>query len=84
MDKFVRLPIKEEYKKYAIKGGNNLWFGRGDLVIADECHKGNISWASVGRAYQTPPGLNGNPDEWLAGSLYFQIVEYEIFEVKLL
>ena len=53
-------------------------------MIADECHKGNISWASVGRAYQTPPGLNGNPDEWLAGSLYFQIVEYEIFEVKLL
>jgi hypothetical protein len=39
------LHLKEEYKKYAIKGGINFGFGRGDLLISDECHKGNISWA---------------------------------------
>lgn len=81
VDHRVRMPIREEFKKFAIKGGSNLWFGRGDLVIADECNKGNISWAQIGRAYQLPPGLNGNTDEWLAGALYFQVVEYEIYEV---
>lgn len=45
LDNRMRLPIKQEYKRYAIKGGEHLWFGRGDLVIANECHKGNISWA---------------------------------------
>lgn len=62
LDHCARLPIKEEYKKFAIKGGTNLWFGRGDLVIADECNKGNISWAQIGRAYQIPPGVTGNYD----------------------
>jgi hypothetical protein len=46
------------------------------LVIADECNKGNINWAQIGRAYELPSGIKTNPDEWLAGALYFQIIEY--------
>lgn len=29
------LSIKEQYKKYAIKGGVNFGFGQGDLLISD-------------------------------------------------
>lgn len=29
-----------------------------------------------------PAGVNGNLDEWLGGALYFQIVEYVIYEVE--
>lgn len=79
LDDRVILPLKEESKKYSIRGGSNLWFGRGDLAISDECHKANISWAEIGRAYEVPRGLHGNPSEWLAGCLYFRVLEYEIF-----
>jgi hypothetical protein len=29
------LHLKDEYKKFAIKGGINFGFGRGDLLISD-------------------------------------------------
>lgn len=29
------LYLKEEYRKYAILGGKNFGFGRGDLLISD-------------------------------------------------
>ena len=35
LDENVRLPLKESYRKFAIKGGQNLWFERGDLVVVD-------------------------------------------------
>ena len=53
------LPIKDEYRRYSIRGGNCIWFGRGDLVISDECNKGNISWAETGRAYKVPQSFIG-------------------------
>ena len=60
-----------------------MWFGRGDLVIADECQKGNISWAEIGRAYEVPHGVFGNEVEFLGGAWYFRILEYEIYEVEI-
>ena len=53
------LPLKEEHRRYAIRGGVNFGFGRGDLLIADECHKGNLSWAEIGRAYRAPTNIKG-------------------------
>jgi hypothetical protein len=46
------LPIKPEFKKYAVHGGLNWGFGRGDLTISEECNKASISWADVGHVYQ--------------------------------
>lgn len=74
LDYRVLLPLKEEFKQYAIKGGSHLWFGMGDLVISDDCNKGNMSWANIGRAYELPPGIRGNVDKWLGGELYFAVV----------
>ena len=76
LDERVRLPLKENYKKYAVKGGSNLWFGRGDLAISDECHKGNLSWAEIGRAYEAPSQASGRESEWLGGAWYFRVLEY--------
>jgi hypothetical protein len=81
LDHAQLLHLKEEYKKFAIKGGINFGFGRGDLLISDECHKGNISWAEIGRAYKPPPNIKGALNEWLAGAAYFRVLEYEIYAV---
>lgn len=70
------LPLKEEYKKYAIKGGVNFGFGQGDLLISDECNKGNINWAEIGRTYKEPSNVNGPLNEWLGGASYFRVIEY--------
>lgn len=74
LDDRIRIPLKEEYKKFAIKGGDNLWFGRGDLAISNECHKANISWSELGRAYEVPRAAVGKEDHWLAGAKYFRIL----------
>jgi predicted N-acyltransferase len=35
LDHKERLPLKEEYRRYALKGGLNFGFGQGDLLISD-------------------------------------------------
>ena len=49
------------------------------MAISDECHKGNISWAEIGRAYEAPPAASGRESIWLGGAWYFRILEYEIY-----
>lgn len=45
LDHSQLLHLKEDRRQYTLKGGKNFGFGRGDLLISDECNKGNISWA---------------------------------------
>ena len=75
------LPIKPQYRRYAVKGGTVWGFGRGDLTVSEECHKACISWAEIGRVYEKPNGIKGDEKEWLAGAWYYRVVEYEVYEV---
>ena len=68
------MPLKEEYKKFAIKGGTHFGFGQGDLLISDECHKGNISWAEIGRTYKEPSNVKGPLNEYLGGAAFFRVI----------
>lgn len=76
--------MRPEYRKFAIKGGPHFGFGQGDLLIADECNKGNISWAEVGRSYREPANVKGPLNEWLGGAAYFSVLEYEVYSVEIL
>lgn len=75
LDEGEIMPIKMELRRFAIKGGVNWGFGRGDLVVSEECQKGGISWADVGHVYRKPVKF-GEDGGWLAGSWYFRVLEY--------
>jgi hypothetical protein len=54
-------------------------FGNGlDLNVADQSNSNNNSMANIGFAYQAP---SMNPASFLAGSLYFQILEVEVYTI---
>ena len=54
-------------------------FGSGfDLNVADQSNSNNKSIANIGYSYQAP---SMNAASFLAGSLYFQILEVEVYTI---
>ncbi|CDW86746.1 tldc domain-containing protein [Stylonychia lemnae] len=80
-EKFQHLDFAVQHNKKFL-----MIFGRGDIIINQDCNVNSESTSELGQTYELAKGRNPKnklTQQYLAGSEFFQVIEIEVYQVKL-